>query len=90
MKEVNRQNGKLVLGDGEVTGHQHTVADKGAQLFALDDSLMQLSIPEGATLRHTKGDQPAEHRDIRLPSGEPIVSHKRQYNPDGGWESVQD
>lgn len=89
MKPIKRINKKLVLGDGEVTGHQHTIRDSRARMFELDADTRALRLPRPALLRHERGDTPAEHRDIRLPSGEPTVTYKRQYTPDG-WERVQD
>jgi len=86
---VQRQNGKLVLGDGEVTGHQHTIRDSHARLYELDNDKRLLKLPRAALLRHERGDVSAEHRDIPLPAGEPIVSYKRRYTPDG-WERVED
>ncbi len=89
MKPIKRINGKLVLGDGEVTGHQHTVRDAKARFFELDADTSLLKLPRAALLRHERGDVPAEHRDIRLPAGEPIVTYKRAYQPDG-WSRVVD
>lgn len=89
MKQVKRQNGKLVLGDGEVTGNLHTIRDSRAKLFTLNEEQMLLRLSRPALLRHEHNDVPAEHRDIRLPVGEPVISHKRQYQP-GGWTRVQD
>lgn len=89
MKKLNRKNGKLILGDGELTGHQHTIKDKDADMFSLDDETRSLKLPKPALLRHEKNDIPAEHRDIQLPSGEPCVTTKRQWTPKG-WEPVED
>jgi len=89
-KAVKRIRGKIVLGDGEVTGHQHTVREKSAKLFKLDEERMQLRLPKASLLRHEKGDTPAEHRDIELPTGEPVIVHKRQYKAEGGWSRVVD
>lgn len=89
MKKIRRVRGKLVLGAGEQTGHDHTIRERSAQLFDIGDGRMLLKLPKASLLRHERGDTPAEHRDIELPSGEPVVSHKRQYTPDG-WETVQD
>jgi len=89
MTEIKRHNGKLVLGDGEVTGHQHTIRDKSARMFRINVEDRALNIPDGATLRHERGDVPAEHRDIILPVGEPVVTTKRQYIPEG-WTPVLD
>jgi len=89
MDKIKRQNGKLVLGDGEVTGHQHTIKDQQASMYQLDSELMLIKLPRASVLRHERNDVPAEHRDIKLPIGEPIVSRKRQYTPDG-WVKVED
>lgn len=97
-KEIERINGRLVLGDGEVTGHQHCIETPGVQLFQIREDLMELRAPQGAMLRHMRGMQVAEHRDIELSAaaaaengGSFTVSHKRQYNGgDGGWSSVRD
>ncbi len=89
MKEIKRKGGKLIIGDGEVTGHSHTIRHKSAKMFELDADKRLLKLPMPALLRHERGDTPAEHRDIELPSGEPCVTYKRQYTPDG-WARVQD
>lgn len=89
MKQIPRQNGKIVLGDGEVTGHQHTIRDTRAKFYELDADTRALKLPRASLLRHERGDTPAEHRDIRLPAGEPTVTYKRQYEP-GGWSRVED
>lgn len=89
MNEIKRIKGKIVLGDGELTGHQHTIRAQSAQLFQLTPELLQLKLPRAAALRHEKGNVPAEHREIKLPAGEPVVWHKRAYAPDG-WTRVVD
>jgi hypothetical protein len=89
MKVIDRIGDKLVLGDGETTGHQHTIRENGARLFEINADTRLLKLPKMATLRHEKGDTPAEHRDIHLPIGEPCVTYKRQYSPDG-WSRVED
>lgn len=90
MEKLKRFKGKIVLGDGETTGHQHTIRERSAKLFKLDEERLLLELPKVSLLRHEKGDQPAEHRDIELPIGDPIVVHKRQYKPEGGWSRVID
>lgn len=89
MQKIERQNGKLVLGDGEVTGHQHTIREASAEFYALDGDTRLLKLPTASLLRHERGDTPAEHRDIELPVGEPCVTYKRQYSP-SGWRRVED
>ena len=89
MEEIKRTKGKLVLGNGEVTGHQHTIREKSARMFRINNDDRKLELPEQATLRHERGDVPAEHREIILPVGEPCVTVKRQYTPEG-WRYVED
>jgi len=86
MKKTHK---KLVLGLGELTGHEHVIRNPRAKLTQLDADRRQLHLPEQMTLRHEKHSMPAEHRDIKLPVGDPIVTHKRRYTP-GGWAPVED
>jgi hypothetical protein len=58
-------------------------------MYQIDSEMMLLKLPRASVLRHERNDVPAEHRDIKLPNGEPIVSHKRQYTTDG-WVRVED
>lgn len=89
MEEMKRSRGVIVLGDGEVTGHQHTVRAKSAKLFKIDFETLMLRLSRKASLRHEKNGTPAEHRTIVLPPGDPIVTHKRAYSPEG-WTRVVD
>lgn len=89
MEEINRVNGVLVIGDGEVTGHQHIVREPSAKMRRVNADDRVLDLPKLSTLSHEKAGVPAEHRDIILPIGDPCVTIKRQYSPDG-WENVQD
>jgi hypothetical protein len=89
MDEIKRINGALVIGDGEVTGHQHLIREPSAKMRRVNADVRALQLPKASTLSHEKGGVPAEHRDIVLPIGEPCVTVKRQYTPDG-WENVQD
>lgn len=36
-KPIPRDNGRVILAYGEVTGHAHAITDKGVQLLTLDD-----------------------------------------------------
>lgn len=96
LKSVRAVRGRFILGDGEVTGHAHTVRAEGVKMFARVEpedtrgcAPFMLDIAKETLLRHEKGDLPAEHRDAALPPGNPCVGYKRQYEP-GGWSQVQD
>jgi hypothetical protein len=81
-KKAERENGRLVLAHGEVTGHAHAVVEPTAMMFDLDDSKL-LELPKLSLLTHE------EHKDIELPAGNYRIYQKRQYKPNG-WETVRD
>jgi hypothetical protein len=61
-KEIARDKGKVVVAYGEVTGHSHAIASKGATLFAVNENLRLLRIEDAAELQHE------EHATIKLPA----------------------
>lgn len=76
-KRVERDNGRVVLAYGEVTGHSHAIADKGAVLFDAGAAGRFLRAPRGgATLYHE------EHSRIELPGATNFrVVIQREYVP---------
>lgn len=74
---VNRRNGRVVLAEGEATGHAHAIADPGVDLYETAQSVDRwLRISQaGATLRHE------EHSAIALPPGDYLVRIQREYDP---------
>lgn len=85
-EELHRDGqGRLILAEGEVTGHAHAIRSKHARLFqAAVAGAMILKVAELCTLEHE------EHSDLAIPPGTYSVRIKRQYNPETGWESVVD
>jgi len=77
-KPVDRENGKIVLAHGEVTGHAHTindtVTDPFASLFATEDAVY-LSVDNEVAVVHQ------EHDAITLPAGNYQVRRQREYTP---------
>ena len=78
--EVPRDNGRVVLAYGEVTGHAHAFGERHVALFRAGDegaSTAYLRI-DGlpATLRHE------EHAPIKLPAGTYRVIRQREYTPE--------
>lgn len=67
--------GRLVLAEGEVTGHAHAIVDPGADLFgdALEDRFLAVLAEGGVTLRHE------EHAPITIPPGDYIVRRQREW-----------
>lgn len=79
---VARKAGRVVLAEGEVTGHAHAIDSPLAQLFEERGGLLFLRVePAGreeapAVLRHE------EHAPITLEPGVYRVIHQREYSPE--------
>lgn len=78
VKPVARENGKIVLAHGEVTGHAHAIEEKGVALFSGGvNGVTYLEVESAmAALRHE------EHATIELPTGTYRVQRQREYAPD--------
>ena len=77
-KPMKREDGKVVLAHGEVTGHAHAIADEAVEQFQADaPGVTHLEIREAvAMLKHE------EHGTIELPRGKYIVRRQREYSPE--------
>jgi len=76
---VARENGKVVLAHGEVTGHAHAIASPNADLYSAVDSgsVTFLEIRSAlAELCHE------EHATIALQPGKYRVTRQREYSPE--------
>lgn len=74
--EVKRDNGRVILAYGEVTGHAHALTKPGVRLFE-HEGVRHLLIPEGgADLVHE------EHGTVPLPSGTYRIIQQREYTPE--------
>lgn len=79
LKKVARENRKVVLAHGEVTGHAHAIADKHVDLFAAEShpGVTFLEVRDAvAALKHE------EHATITLPPGNYVVRRQREYSPE--------
>ena len=79
LENVDRENGRIVLAHGEVTGHAHAIKDQRAALFR-DPKL-------AAIFMHVTGDAPValeheEHSTIQVPPGDYRVIRQREYSPE--------
>jgi hypothetical protein len=77
-KELPREDGKVVLAHGEVTGHKHAIAARKAKLLSENrqQELCYLVLLTYAWLRHE------EHDAIRLPPGNYLIKRQREYTPE--------
>lgn len=77
---IERENGRVILAHGEVTGHAHAIKDKRASLF--NDAKL------AAIFMNVSGDTPVkleheEHDTIEIPAGNYRVVRQREYSPAG-------
>ncbi len=73
---IARDNGRIVLAYGAVTGHAHAIHDAEAELFSLpdtDDRFLRIMASSGVSLVHE------EHTEIHLPPGDYIVRRQREF-----------
>jgi hypothetical protein len=75
---VARDQGRIILAYGEVTGHAHAILDREVELLSVADQVDRwLRVGgEGATIMHE------EHGAIALPPGDFRVRIQREYSPE--------
>lgn len=79
LRRVERENGRVILAHGEVTGHAHAILDREAELFDhqdLEHRFLQVLADGGVELVHE------EHDTIHLPAGVYEVRRQREYSPE--------
>lgn len=69
-----RENGRVVLAHGEVTGHAHAVADAGVELYDVGD-LALLEVDHLSEVRHD------EHGAVTLTPTTHEVIRQSEYTP---------
>lgn len=78
LEPVGRENRRVILAHGEITGHAHAIKDERAALFR-DPTL-------AAIFLHVSGDTVAlehdEHDTIQIPAGNYQVVRQREYTPE--------
>lgn len=74
--KTQKPKGRIVLAEGEVTGHAHTVDSRQAELSLTEGGVMFLTVEELTEVRHQ------EHAPIPLAPGKYKVMRQRQYFPE--------
>jgi hypothetical protein len=82
-KKVKRDNGRVILAYGEVTGHAHAITESWAELFEAADQRV-LVLPKEVTLRHE------EHTHQVIAPGRYRVVIQREYVPGALPRNVSD
>ena len=72
-KPVTRRDGRIILADGESTGHAHAVVADTAVAYEADGTLY-LSVDADTDVVHE------EHGTVTLPPGEYRVRHVREFD----------
>jgi len=84
-KKLAREDGRIVLAHGEVTGHAHAIEAEGADLYEAADGKRFLEVRGAtATLSHE------EHGAIMLDPGVYEVRRQREYVPQAPPRRVAD
>ena len=90
LKPVEREQGRVVLAHGEVTGHAHAIRERNAFLYQEDvkekpRTFLHIVQPEGA-LHNAKnssvGLRHEEHAKVKLKPGLYEVRRQREYTPE--------
>ena len=75
-KSVPARGGRLILAEGELTGHAHAIEDcPEVELFE-HDGVLYLSAKEEATVTHE------EHGPVKIPAGEYEIGIVQEYDYD--------
>lgn len=80
-KAVRRKRGRVVLAEGEVTGHAHVIEAEDVRLVSSQEAeelrmWLLVEAPEPVALTHE------EHSTLLIPPGAYEVRIKREYAPD--------
>jgi hypothetical protein len=70
--------GRLILAEGEVTGHAHAISASGAEMFA-DPKATSEAADRYLRLRSTVTLDHEEHGQIVLPPGDYVVRRQREW-----------
>lgn len=76
IKSAKRQNRRIVLAEGETTGHAHVICDKAVKSFVDETGNLYLEVEQESTVVHE------EHSTITLPIGYYKVTRQQEYTPE--------
>ena len=82
VEEVARDNGRIVLAYGEVTGHAHAIAERNATLFRRPGTGERWLVIRATAVESAAGVQHEEHAAIVLEPGVYRVGIQREYHPE--------
>jgi hypothetical protein len=72
------ERGRIILAEGEATGHAHAILDREAELWeTTSQRYLRVLAEGGVALTHE------EHATITIPAGDWVVIRQREYVPEG-------
>jgi len=79
---------RIVLAEGEMTGHSHCVLDKKSELFVTRGGKHYLNVPEESAIEHINPDNSptGEHDVINLEPGLYELTQQSEYNDEDAWD----
>ena len=85
LAKVKRDNGRVILAYGEVTGHAHAILDRDVELFDVQDWEDRLLVVHPSTTdTRPAGGAPLvheEHHTVEVPEGVYRQRIQREYTP---------
>lgn len=72
---IPRENGRVILAHGEVTGHAHAFAEDGVEML-MSNGVEFLKVDRVSELMHE------EHHTIEFAPGAFKIVHQREYTPE--------
>ena len=84
LTKVKRENGRVILAHGEVTGHAHAICEEDVDLFVDEEGNLFLQAGTEAALTHEEHRRSVgDHRDgfPVIPKGLHPVFRQREYEP---------
>jgi hypothetical protein len=69
------QRGRVILADGEATGHVHEIDEEEGELWKMREEIAVRVVRDSATLHHQ------EHGPIKIVPGSYVVTRQREYTP---------
>lgn len=77
--KIARENGRVILAHGEVTGHAHAISDEACDLYRSEQEADVTFLEVQAAVAALKHD---EHSTIPLARGNYRVTRQREYSPE--------
>lgn len=75
-EDVPREKGRIIVAEGEATGHHHAIRTAGVIILE-KDAVRWLVAPDSFVLEHE------EHDPITLDPGVWVIRYQREYTPKG-------